>query len=1362
MGGRPRCIPRAKVNEMWDPIRRHRKRAAVQRLAAVGVLLGGLAILTVSADAASPVVFSDGFETNNLAKWTASSGMTVQSADVMSGSYAAEAAGGTNATYAYKSLTTPLSDLYYDGRFKVVSQGNNNVSIVRFRTATGAAILSIIRRNDGSFLYYNEVTGLSTVGPQITLGAWHELEVHPTINGSAGQIEAWLDGAKILTKADALGATAVGRVYIGDPAASRIYTTRYDDQLIATASDFTAPAAPTNLTATPVGSTRVDLAWTASSDNVGVTGYTMYRNGSPIGTTSSPTFSDAATVPGQTYNYAVDASDAAGNTSAKSAVTSVAVPNSDLTPPTTPGGVAASATSSTSVRVTWSASTDAVGVAGYGVYRGGTLIATLASNAAEYLDVTLVPSSTYQYSVDAFDAAANRSPASAPVSVTTPAPPDVTPPTAPTGLAAVALDSAHVQLTWSASTDGIGVVGYTLFRGGVALATLPATPLSYNDATVQASAMYTYTLDAFDAAGNHSTTSDPATVTTPTPPDLVGPTVPSNLRGQNTGMTSVHIAWDASTDNVGVTGYDVFRAGQHLAYVDGATTAYDDSGLSAATAYQYAVVAYDAASNQSALSDPLTVMTAAPPDTSSPSSPSQVGAVGTSGTSIHVTWAAATDNVGVIAYELYRDGSLLTTVAGSFTDFDDTGLGAGVTLTYALIARDAAGNSSLPSATATATTLTTADLSAPSVPQGLTVSVLSTSAIQISWSSASDNIGVTGYSLYRNGTIVANTGSSVTTITDGPLQNSTTYSYSVDAFDAVGNHSAASTPVSGTTLGVLFSDGFESGNLSAWSASVGTAVQTSTVFSGTRAALLTASAGSAYSQRNLAPTMTDGYFGARVKVISQSLTDNVSLFRIRTSAGGPIVSIFRRGGNSRLQLYNEITGVTTTSATSLSASIWHLIELHARVGTSGLVELWIDGNRVTDLSMTANLGTSNIGRFYVGDPATPRTFQFAVDDSVVTSSPDVVPPTSPTNVTAAALSGRRVNLSWSASTDDVGITAYQVYRSGILVATVGGTATGWADAGISANSAYTYAIAAQDPAGNLSAKSDLANASTPADTGGDPVIAAVGDISCDPANPNFNGGLGTNSVCAQRATSDLVWNDGQVQNVLTLGDHQYEDATLSKFKTAFDPSWGRVRGLIRPIPGNHEYLNSGADGYFSYFGAAAGSRTKGYYSYDIGAWHVIALNGECSQVGGCTNGSPQEQWLASDLAAHPAACTLAYWHEPRFSSGEHGNNVNYSSFWIDLYAAHADIVLNGHDHNYERFLPQNPSGQAVADGITEFVVGTGGAERTLTTDLKANSAVFDNLAIGVLKLTLHPTSFDYRFLSKPGGTQADTGTRQCQ
>jgi hypothetical protein len=277
----------------------------------------------------------------------------------------------------------------------------------------------------------------------------------------------------------------------------------------------------------------------------------------------------------------------------------------------------------------------------------------------------------------------------------------------------------------------------------------------------------------------------------------------------------------------------------------------------------------------------------------------------------------------------------------------------------------------------------------------------------------------------------------------------------------------------------------------------------------------------------------------------------------------------------------------------------------------------------------------------------------------------------------------------------------------------------------------------------------------------DPVVAAVGDIACDPADPGFNGGAGTATRCRQGATSDLLVGRG-LDAVLVLGDIQYEDATLAKFMASYDPTWGRLKAITRPAVGNHEYLTPGAAGYYSYFGTAAGDPAKGYYSFDLGAWHVVVLNSNCAAVGGCHAGSPQEQWLAADLAAHPDRCTLAYWHHPRFSSGPHGNDASTDAFWRALYAAGADVILTGHDHVYERFAPQDPDGAVdPGRGIRQFVVGTGGKNLTSFPVVRANSEVRNADTFGVLEMTLRPSGYEWKFLPAAGGTFTDSGTAAC-
>lgn len=270
----------------------------------------------------------------------------------------------------------------------------------------------------------------------------------------------------------------------------------------------------------------------------------------------------------------------------------------------------------------------------------------------------------------------------------------------------------------------------------------------------------------------------------------------------------------------------------------------------------------------------------------------------------------------------------------------------------------------------------------------------------------------------------------------------------------------------------------------------------------------------------------------------------------------------------------------------------------------------------------------------------------------------------------------------------------------------------------------------------------------------DPIIAAAGDIACAPGDdPSADS-------CQQAATSDLLV-DGDAWLVLTTGDNQYEDGELDAFQASYASSWGRVKGLTRPTPGNHDYHVTDARGYYTYFGPLAGERGKGYFSMDVGGWHIIALNSNCGEVGGCGEGSPQEEWLRDDLAAHPATCTLAYWHHPRFSSGFHGNSTSSAAFWRALHEAGADVVLNGHDHSYERFAPQDPDGASDPDGIREFVVGTGGKSLYSFGSLEPNSEVHDSDTFGILELTLRDDGYDWRFVPADGGSFEDSGSDAC-
>ena len=265
------------------------------------------------------------------------------------------------------------------------------------------------------------------------------------------------------------------------------------------------------------------------------------------------------------------------------------------------------------------------------------------------------------------------------------------------------------------------------------------------------------------------------------------------------------------------------------------------------------------------------------------------------------------------------------------------------------------------------------------------------------------------------------------------------------------------------------------------------------------------------------------------------------------------------------------------------------------------------------------------------------------------------------------------------------------------------------------------------------------------DSPGEAMLIAVGDIaSCESSG--------------DEETAALV--DGLAGTIAILGDTVYEQGSGGEFAQCFEPSWGRHKARTRPAVGNHEYRTPGAAGYFGYFGAAAGP-PGGWYSYDLGAWHIVVLNSNCVEAGGCEQGSPQEEWLRADLARSSARCTLAYMHHPRFSSGSHGGDPAVQALWRTLAAARADVLLAGHDHHYERFAPRGPAGRRRTRGLRQFVVGTGGRGLNPTVRRAHGSELRDTGRLGVLVLRLGASRYSWRFMTTPDGNVRDAGSTSC-
>jgi fibronectin type 3 domain-containing protein len=512
----------------------------------------------------------------------------------------------------------------------------------------------------------------------------------------------------------------------------------------------------------------------------------------------------------------------------------------DTVAPSAPGTLTATASGSTQINLAWGAATDNVGVTGYRVERcAGTGCSTFAQIATptgtSFADTGLTAGTSYSYRVRATDAAGNLGSYSNVASATTTTP-DTTPPSAPAALSATAASATQINLSWTAATDNVGVTGYRVEScqgSGCTTFTQIGTPTgtTFSNTGLTASTSYSYRVRAVDAAGNLGAYSNVASVVTLATPDTTAPTAPTGLSAKVAGSAEIDLAWTASTDNVGVTSYQILRCQgsttcTNFAQVGTSTvTSFSNTGLTPSTIYRYRVRAVDGAGNVSGNSNTVSGTTTAAPDTTPPSAPGGLAAVATSQTQISVSWTAATDNVGVIGYQLERcSGSGCSTfaqiAAPTATSFNDSGLTASTSYSYRARAVDAAGNLGAYSAVASATTLAP-DLTAPTAPTGFTATAISASQVNLSWNASTDNVGVTSYILQRClGTgcsawvTIANP--TATTYSDTGLSATTTYRYWVRATDAAGNLSPWSSIVTVTTLtpdtsGLVAAYGFDEG-----------------------------------------------------------------------------------------------------------------------------------------------------------------------------------------------------------------------------------------------------------------------------------------------------------------------------------------------------------------------------------------------------------------------------------------------------------------------------------------------------------------------------------------------------------------------
>jgi fibronectin type 3 domain-containing protein len=461
-------------------------------------------------------------------------------------------------------------------------------------------------------------------------------------------------------------------------------------------------------------------------------------------------------------------------------------------------------------------------------------------------------------------------------------------------------------------------------------------------------------------------------------PDTVPPSAPASLAA-TAGSTKNVLTWSAASDNIGVVAYDVYRNGTYLATVATPTTSYTDKTATPGLGYAYQVAARDLAGNTTT----ATVnVNGGPSDTTPPTAPGNLAATVTGATTIALSWQAASDNVGVTSYTVTRDGAASATVAATATSYTDTGLVPGSTHSYTVTAADGAGNTSAASNTATATTV--ADTVPPSTPGTPVTTGVTSSQVGLSWSASTDNVGVTGYHVIRDGAAITTV--SGTSYTDASVSPSTSYTYQVVAYDAAGNNAASGTlsvitPASGT----LFSDGFETGDLSQWTTNSGLVAQAARAHTGGYGAEEASTGATTYAYRTLPGSYTQLWVTGWVYVVSRSTSAN--LLGFRGSNGGSIINLYL-SQTGKLALRNNVGSVTTTSATALPAGSWHEMVLHMTVGaTTGSVDVSLDGTQVTDLTLTGqNLGSNPIAALQLGDNTGGRTYVIDFDDIAVTQT----------------------------------------------------------------------------------------------------------------------------------------------------------------------------------------------------------------------------------------------------------------------------------------------------------------------------------------------------------------------------------------
>lgn len=760
-------------------------------------------------------------------------------------------------------------------------------------------------------------------------------------------------------------------------------------------TDSEPPTAPTGLAATAIASNRVELAWAAASDNVGVSAYDIYRNGAFRASVGGVTlaWSDTTVAPSTTYTYTVKARDLSGNTSPASNQASATTPSSGGAVLFSDGFESGTLGAWTNAGMTVQGTEVYTGTnAARGVAVSGAAWAwhALSSTMSEpyyrvrFKIVSLGPNNVYILKertatggsigglyVSNTDGTLNLRNDAGAVTVR--------------GSTVVTLGAWHelqVRLKIAGTSGEVET-----WLDGVRIAELsrtdnfganPVGRIQIGDN----SGGRTFDLAIDDVAVDSAFIGGPARV------DTTAPTVPTGVAAVANGPGRVDVSWSPSVDDTGVAFYDIYRDDDIVDTVLGSAQTYGDTTVSPGTSYSYRVRARDAAGNASAESLPSIVTTPGLADSEAPSVPADVVSTPMSVSRIDLSWTASSDNLGVAGYTVYRAGSAVVTLGSAVTSWSNTGLQPGTSYGYEVDAFDGAGNRSAKSAVVTASTLP--DTTPPSAPSGLAVTGLTVSSVSLGWVAATDDVGVTVYDIYRDGSgpPVASVASSSLAWTDTSVTPGSTHSYTVTARDGAGNASPSSGSVSATVPSSgppLFATGFESGTLAGWT-NVGVGIDGSTVHGGSYAARALSSGPATWAWAPLATASSDAYVRAWVRLAANP-AKSTTILKLRTSSGGSLLGILVTN-SGRLSYRNDVAKRTVTSTTAMSSGAWHELVVHlTTTGTSSVIAVWLDGSSVAALTGTDNFGTSPIGRIQIGENQNARPIDASFDDITIQSQP---------------------------------------------------------------------------------------------------------------------------------------------------------------------------------------------------------------------------------------------------------------------------------------------------------------------------------------------------------------------------------------